>query len=137
MLTKEDVQFIVALLRGDIPQGSKEGIRAQGALAKLLLDWGGQTTGVTREICWELGSLFLPAKPRRVTIKKYVPNRVERRDSTIAGYIDDYLKAHGRGTWEAAIRDAKKHFAKKGLNLSEPTIKRAWGKYKRGEIPPF
>jgi hypothetical protein len=129
--TQEDEQRIIALLRGDISQGSKEGIRAQKVLADLILQ-GGLTGGIRMELHF----LFLPDKPRRVTIKKR-GNRMTKHeiDEKAARHVFQYLQAHpGRGHWERATEHAQKQLAKEGIHLSLPTIKRAWGKHRRGEM---
>jgi hypothetical protein len=133
MRIKEDEHLIPALLRGDIPQGSKLGMRAQKALAELFVC----PEGLTSEIRRELWSLFYPSKPRRVVIKKQPRMSKLERDGKIAGHIYDYLQTHGPGAWEAAIEDAKKEFAKKGIHLALQTIKGIWTRYRRGDIPPF
>jgi hypothetical protein len=123
--TKEDEERICKLLRGDIPQGSKDGVRAQEALAELLLSWARQSEGPTSEICWALWDLFVSNKPRRVVIKK----RNEEKEDELPISVRDW----GIATWifsrigdgpltKQVIADAKSAWG----NASRGTITRAW-----------
>jgi hypothetical protein len=117
MPTKEDEQLILGLLRGDIPQGSRVGIRAQKALAKLF----GPPAGLTDEILSELRQLF-GAKPQRVVIKKPkegkdLPKGV--RDWGIAVWI--HHRIHDGPLTKQVIADAEVEW-----RVKRGTITRAW-----------
>jgi hypothetical protein len=117
MPTKEEEQLILEFLRGDIPQGSKDGVRAQKALARLF----GSPDDLTSEILFELRRLF-EAKPRRVVIKK--PKEGEDlpkawRDWGIAVWI--HHRIHDGPLTKQVIADAVAEW-----RVSRGTITRAW-----------
>jgi hypothetical protein len=131
MLTKEDEKLILGFLRGEIAQRSDRGRKAQRALVRLLAF----QEDLTFEIYRALTDLFDPSSQNVVIRKNWAehPSKSHsksHRDFHIAMHIYRYMQAHGPGTWEAAIADAQGKFAKKGVRVSLPTIKRAWSKHR-------